>query len=85
MPIGSVAHPIGGRVLRAHLASVVEAGGADVGVAQPLLDLGDVGLVLQRVGRGGRAQAMHAEAVDRDAGLPGVVAGQRILFMGNFG
>jgi hypothetical protein len=54
-------------------------------VAQPLLDLGDVGLVLQRVGRGGRAQAMHAEAVDRDAGLPGVVAGQRILFMGNFG
>ena len=32
-------------VLRLALAPVVEAGGGDVGVAEPLLDFGDVGFV----------------------------------------
>lgn len=52
-PPGSVAHLVSGRVLRTRLAFVVEAGGADVGVPQPLLDLGDVGFVLQGIGGGG--------------------------------
>ena len=40
---------------------VVDAGGGDVGVPQPLLHLGDVGLVVQRIGRSGRAQRMRAD------------------------
>ncbi len=37
-------------------------------MAQPLLDLGDVGLVFQGVGGGGGAQAVDAEALDRFSG-----------------
>ena len=43
----SVADPERGAVLGPALAPVVEAGGADVGVAEPVLDAGDVGLVLE--------------------------------------
>jgi len=42
-------------ILRAGLAVIVDAGGGDVGVTEPLLDLGDVGLVVQRIGGGRRA------------------------------
>jgi hypothetical protein len=41
-------------ILRARLAVIVDAGSGDVGVAEPLLDLGDVGLVVERIG-GGRS------------------------------
>jgi hypothetical protein len=40
---------------------IVDAGGGDVGVAEPFLDLGDVGLVVERVGSGRRAQRMGAD------------------------
>ncbi|SEJ50847.1 hypothetical protein SAMN04244579_04630 [Azotobacter beijerinckii] len=53
----------GGRIFRPHMAAVVEPGGADVGVAQPLLDLGDVRLVFLGVGGGGGAQVVDAEAL----------------------
>ena len=49
----SVANPKRGAVLGSACALVVEAGGADVGVAEPVLDAGDVGLVLEGVGGGG--------------------------------
>jgi hypothetical protein len=34
---------------------IVDAGGADVRMAEPFLHLGDVGLMIERVGGGGRA------------------------------
>ena len=39
---------------------IVDAGGGDVGVAEPFLDLGDVGLVVERIGGGRRPQRMGA-------------------------
>jgi hypothetical protein len=40
---------------------VVNAGGSYIRVAEPLLHLGYVGLVVERVGGGGRAQRMRAD------------------------
>jgi len=40
---------------------IVDAGGGNVGVAEPLLHLGDVGLVVERVGGGRRSQRMGAD------------------------
>jgi hypothetical protein len=45
-------------VFRPGLAMIVDAGGGDVGVAEPFLHLGDVGLMIERVGGGRRAQRM---------------------------
>jgi len=55
-----IAHLEGRRVLGLHFAPVVDAGGGDVGVTEPLLDLGDVGLVVERIGGGCRAQRVNA-------------------------
>lgn len=41
-------------VLRAGLTVIINASGGDVGVAEPFLDLGDVHLVVERIGGGGR-------------------------------
>ncbi|KPX28976.1 hypothetical protein ALO69_200017 [Pseudomonas ficuserectae] len=41
-------------------------------MTQPSLDLGDIGLVLQGIGRCGCAQAMHAQVLNDDAGLLGI-------------
>ena len=51
-----------------------------MGVPQPFLHLGDIGLVLQRVGRGGGAHGVGADTVDRarKVGEQGVVAHQAI-------
>ena len=46
-------------VLGPHLAPVVEPRRRDVGVAEPFLDLGDVGFMRERVGGGRGAQRMH--------------------------
>jgi hypothetical protein len=40
---------------------IVDAGRGDVGVTEPFLDLSDVGLVVERVGGGRRAQRMGAD------------------------
>ena len=40
---------------------IVDARRRDVGVPKPLLHLGDVGLVIERIGGGGRAQRMRAD------------------------
>jgi hypothetical protein len=40
---------------------IVNARGGDVGVAEPFLHLGDVGLVIERVGGGGRAFGLASD------------------------
>ena len=45
----------GRAIFRPGLAMIVDPGGGDVGVAEPLLHLGDVGLVVERIGGGRRA------------------------------
>jgi hypothetical protein len=54
-------------VLGPLLTPIVASSGSNVGMAQPLLHLSDVGVVLKRVGRGRRAQCVWAAAVDVDA------------------
>lgn len=63
---------------------VVDPGSGDIGVPQPLLDLGDVGLMVEGIGRRRRPQCMRA---DREAERPGIalhqpvdaILGQRVL------
>jgi hypothetical protein len=66
-------------VFRPRLAVIVDAGGGDVGVAQPLLDLGDVGLIVERVGGGGRPQQV---GVDLNAQLRGIPPDQSVNRVG---
>lgn len=40
---------------------VINPRGGDVSVPQPFLHLGDVGLVVERVGRGGRPQRVRPD------------------------
>lgn len=47
--------------------AVVDPGGADVGMAQPLLDLGNVSVALQRAGRGRGPQGMRTQVFAGDA------------------
>jgi len=42
---------------------IVDAGGGDVRVAEPFLDLGDVSLVVERIGGRRRAQRMGADGL----------------------
>ena len=49
------------RVLRLHLAPIINAGRRNVGVPEPFLDLSDVGVVIERIGGGGRAQRVGAD------------------------
>jgi hypothetical protein len=51
-PGWSIGHLERRTVLRARSAVIVDAGGGDVGVAEPFLNLGDVGLMIERVGGG---------------------------------
>ena len=62
-------------VLGPRAAVIVDARGGDVGVAEPFLHLGDVGLVIERVGGGGRAQRMRA---DQKPQLPRIAPHQPI-------
>ena len=43
-------------ILRPRAPVIVDARGGDIGVTEPFLHLGDVGLMIERVGGGGRAQ-----------------------------
>ena len=55
-------------------------------MAEPFLDLGDVGIVGKSIGGGGRAQGMHAEAIDlgADAGFQAVLADNVAVDGGGF-
>ena len=68
----SVADAERGAVLGPACAPVVEPGGADVGVAEPVLDACDVGLVLEGVG-GGRGPERVDDALHGDGGGRGVL------------
>jgi hypothetical protein len=57
-------------VLGPGFAVIVNAGGRDVGVAEPLLRFGDVGLVIERIGGGRRPQRMSAD-LEAEARLAG--------------
>ena len=57
----SISHLERRAVLRPRAPVIVDARGGDVGVAEPFLHLGDVGLVVERIGRGGRAQRVRAD------------------------
>lgn len=59
----------GRAVLGAHASTVVDPGGRNVGVPQPLLHFGDVRLVVERVGGRRGPQGMGAEPFDVDACL----------------
>ena len=48
---------------------IVDARRGDVRVTEPLLHLGDVGLVIERVGRGGRTQRMSADLEPKRGGI----------------
>ena len=52
---------------------IVNAGGGDVGVAEPFLDLGDVSALVESVRRGRRPGCVRTEALRADADLPPVV------------
>ena len=60
----SILHPKRRTVFRPILALIVKPSGGDIGMAQPFLHLGNIGIVLQSVGRRRRPQRMHAEAVN---------------------
>ena len=74
----------GRRILRLHLAPVIDACGSDVGMAEPFLDLGDVGVVVEGVGGGGGAQRMSADRETEGQGVAahefvGAVGGDRVV------
>ena len=76
IPNALILHPERGTVLGSRLAPVVKPRRRDVRVAEPFLDLGDIGLVRQRVSGRRGAQRMHAQPVDfgADARLQAVFA-----------
>src|SRR5665213_3641389 len=57
----SVCHLESRTVLGPRLPMIVDPRSADIGVAEPFLHLGNVGLMIERVGCGGRAQRMRAD------------------------
>jgi hypothetical protein len=49
------------RVLRFHFTPIINSGGRNIGVTQPFLNLGDVGFVIQGIGRGGSTQRVGTD------------------------
>ena len=47
-------------ILRPGATMIVDTRGGNIGMPEPFLHLGDVGLVIERIGGGGRAQGMRA-------------------------
>ena len=67
-----VGYTEGRAILRAGSAAVVEAYGGHVGMTEPLLHFAQVGAAIRRVGSGGGAQGVRAEAPQINTG------GQRV-------
>jgi hypothetical protein len=68
-----VGYTEGRAILRAGSAAVVEAYGGHVGMTEPLLHFAQAGAAIRRVGSGGGAQGVRAEAPQINAG------GQRVF------
>jgi hypothetical protein len=47
-------------IFRLHFTPIANPGGGDVRVAEPLLDLRNIGIVIKRIGGGGSAQRVSA-------------------------
>lgn len=60
------------------MTAVIDTRGCDVGVAQPFLNLGNIGMVFERIGRRCGAQRVWAESLDVDAGAY-CVLGQHLV------
>src|SRR5579863_10696942 len=71
---GLISHSERGAVLRARLAPIIKPRGGDVRVAEPLLDLGDIGLMGERVSGRRGAQRMDAQPIHfrADAGFQAI-------------
>jgi hypothetical protein len=67
--VPSVAHFKGRRIFRLHLAPIINPGCCNVGVPQPFLDFGNVGVVVKRIGGGGGAQRMGADLESQSASI----------------
>ena len=74
LPSILVGDPEGRAVLWTHPATVVERGRGDVGVAEPLLHLGNVCLVVEGVSGGHGAQGMRTKTAHHDPRCGGVMA-----------
>jgi hypothetical protein len=48
---------------------IVDPGGRDIRMAEPFLHLGDIGLVIERIGRGGGPQRVRANFKTEPAGI----------------
>ena len=59
----------GGTVFGAGLAMVIDAGSGDIGVAEPFLDFGDVGFMIEGIGGGGSAEGMGGDGKTELAGV----------------
>src|ERR1700722_6363316 len=57
----SISHLECRAILGPRSAVVVDPRRSDVGVAEPFLNPGDVGVVIERVGGGSRTQCMHSD------------------------
>lgn len=57
----SVAHFKCRRIFGFHFASIVDPGGRNIRVAQPFLDLREIGIVVEGVGGGGGAQGVGTD------------------------
>lgn len=79
----SIGDPKRRTVLRPTLPVVVEACRRNARVPEPLLNLGDVRLVLKRVGRGRRAERVDTEADDVDLRLCGVLPHHAVIDRGS--
>ena len=83
--VRSILDPVGGAVRRPGIAPVIEPGRGDIGVPEPFLHLRDIGIVVQRIGRGRRTQAVGSHdvaqadlaAVDLDDGAIDGIGVQR--------
>lgn len=69
----------GWAVLRSHLAPVIDARRCDIRVPEPFLDLCDIGVVVERVGRRGRTQRVRPEAGNINFQRRRITAGQHLV------
>src|SRR5258708_14346243 len=61
-----IGDPKGWGIFRTTFTPVVDSGRGNVGVTEPFLNLGDIGLMLQCIGRRRCPQAMHAQSLYLD-------------------
>ena len=61
------------RLLRPVFSVVIQPRGADISMPEPVLDFGNVRLIIEGIGGRGGSQGVKAEVVHGDPGFCGVV------------